>query len=87
MKKEKANNLQSVRLKWYNTDKSIQKKYRKQIIEELKSMKGLDTASQLVTHTVIVDNDEFGPSIHVYGKKNSKCFHCEYFPKTEWVTL
>jgi len=87
MKTEKVNNLQYIRLKWYNTDKSIQKKYRKQIIEELKSMKGLDTASQLVTHTIIVDDDECGPSIHVYGKKNSKYFHCEYFTKTEWVTM
>jgi hypothetical protein len=87
MKKHKINNLPSVRLKWYNTDKSIQKKYRKQIIEELKNMKGLDSPDQLLTHSIFIENDYFGPSIHVYGKKNSNYFHCEYFTTTEWSSI
>ena len=87
MKKTKVNNLESVRLKWYNTDKSIQKKYRKQIIDNMRNMKGLNHPSQLCTHTIFVGKDYFGPSIHVYGKEGSNYFHCEYHSETEWSPL
>lgn len=87
MKKTKINNLESIRLKWYNTDKAVQKKYRLLIINNIKNMKGLNHPSQLLTHSIFVGKDYFGPSIHVYGKEGSNYFHCEYFAKTEWSTL
>ena len=87
MKKAKVNKLESVRLKWYNTDKTIQKKYRTLVINSLRNMKGLDSPSQLVSHSIFVGEDYLGPSIFVYGKKNSNYFHCEYFSKTEWSPL
>lgn len=87
MKTAKINNLESVRLKWYNTDKAIQKKYRKQIIENLRNMKGLNHPSQLATHTIFLGKDYFGPSIHVYGKKGNGYFHCQYYEETEWSPL
>ena len=87
MKKPKINNLESVRLKWYKTDKTIQKKYRKQIIEYIRNMQGLNHPSQLLTHSIFVGKDYFGPSIHVYGKKGSNYFHCEYYEETEWSSL
>ena len=85
--KEKVNGLTTVRLKWYRTDKTIQKKYRKTIIQNLKNMKGLNEPTQLVSHTIFVGKDYFGPSILVYGKKGSNYFHCEYFTETEWSPL
>lgn len=85
--KIKINNLQSIRLKWYNTDKSIQKKYRLLIINNLKNMKDLNHPSQLISHSIFVGKDYFGPSIHVYGKKGSNYFHCEYYEETEWSPL
>jgi hypothetical protein len=89
MKKNKStmNKLQSVRLKWYNTDKAIQKKYRTLVINSLRNMKGLNSPSQLVSHSIFVGDDYLGPSIFVYGKNGSNYFHCEYFAETEWSTL
>jgi hypothetical protein len=85
--KEKVNGLTSVRLKWSRTDKSIQKKYRKTVIENIKNIKGLNEPSQLVSYTLFVGKDYFGPHIFIYGKEGSGYFHCEYFAETEWVTV
>lgn len=51
------------------------------------SLWGLGKPSDLVFHTVFLDDDDMdGPSVSVRGGSDGR-FHAEYTESTEWVTL
>lgn len=51
------------------------------------NLRDLRRPSDLITHTVFLTNSYHGPSVGVWGKKDSDDFHCAYTDQTTWVPL
>lgn len=49
---------------------------------------GLKRPESLVTHTVVLTNDYYGPGVHVWGDDDHPgVFNCEYISALKWVTV
>jgi hypothetical protein len=53
-----------------------------------RSLDGIESPSDLITHTVMLGDDYEGPSVSVWGVPgDDDHYHCEYHEVTRWITV
>ena len=79
-----------ITLKWHGEmpDLDIDQLELEVLTDIKKSLKSLDNPSDLIFHTVFLGEDYDGPNVMVWGETDdNRHYHCQYYTKTEWVTL
>ena len=77
--------MSKLKINWIN--ECLDEKLKASTIKELKQfLDDGDKPSQLITHTVQICGDRFGPSVHVWGNEgDDEQYHAKYYKTTQYI--
>jgi hypothetical protein len=77
-----------INLKWHGIIPPDIKKIELTVKFDIWHYVDTDFPSDLIFHTVFLDNKNDGESVHVWGEKgDDEAFHCQWAEHIEWVNL